>query len=771
MLEFAPMLLTAHSNGDVRGSQLARDTINSAATHAVLAEPSEVVTPSDILFEHCRFLPADLLNFILTEEKIRPDGKEVHKVIGDSAAITTLLKRGPSAIRAVRFSSSCVLIIVADSQIRAEPGSAAAKEDLEEICGVVVPSYHSAEPVFGELPQERAIGMTEWRVNDQVTLVCLAEQRGGTVQLFRDVNHLPRNHDVLREGGGDLLAVTAVDIREPVNTAAFDAWLSCCLHGSPTCLVFFFDDQVCKGVEFVYATALPTDLPILVAKYQMSQPRIGADTKDKGEHIGGCGVDSSAKETPLAKCFEPDEWRERAQEFVQAVSRQEGEPGCAWKALLFYRAAVRLAQGNKRMHPDAAREVPQGVRWTALSMGSPFRVRHYMAKAMKAAPEHFHLLRASALEFTADSYLALPGEAVAEKEESLLEVIRCLSESLAILLPDDDEPRLRQRLISKSVNARVMLAKSYQRASPPRLGEAIKQIDAALAIETNTLLCASFSHLKAVLLGEFVLQYQDPGCDRDYMLAQASLAELDTPAPKLDPERWLYTSVTLCLKAVRLAESHPLAQSVIAEAKATVSLSYMALGKLYASSGRYTKCHILARQGIELFSATGDWEQALKLQMWQGNVRLGWIHSEVEDASFLSASTHNIAEQTVERVKKAMSPVEDGPTLDTTRAFLCKLLLSLGVSMLPNDRRVFCSLSQPSDVLSAAKELVSKDEDFDVPPEFTEKVTEALHVIEKLRRRGHRLENVANLILEATKKFTATADKMTYMTKENPSTK
>lgn len=728
--------------------QLAYDVINSAAKQAVVAEPSPLVNLCDILFEHCRF-PEDVLQLLLS------DGKG-QKVVGHAHAITALLKCGPSAVRAVRFSSSCVLI-VADAEfphtLEIDPVIG-----LEEICGVVVPSYLAAEPVCGELPQERAIGVTEWRVSEDVTLVCLAEELGGTVQLFRNIEHLPANHDTLRNGGAQLLAVAAVDIRQPINTAAFEAWLACCLHGSPTCLVFFFDGDVCKGMEFVYATALPVDLPFLAEKYAMAQGRLD----DIAPH-------PSAPSKPVSKCFEPAEWRERAHQLVLDVATYDASDtaadtdrgGCAWKALLYYRAAVRLAQGNKRVNLDAG-EVPQGVRWTALSMGAPLRVRQYMSKALNAAPENFTLLRASALEFHADSYLALPGTTIDEKEASLCEVLRSLGNALELLSDDDESRNMSKRLVSKSINAQIMLAKLYQHAPTPRFGDALARVDQALSMETNVLLCASFSHLKAMLLREFVCQVQNASdADMPFLLDQARIGRVDEYEPKLDPERWLSTSVTLCLKAVRLAESHPLAQTVISNAKSTLALSYMGLGHVYARTMRYTKCQILAKQGIELFSATGDWEQVLKLQVWQGKVRLGWILCDggEEDAiCYLPPSSHTMAEQVVERVKKAMHPVDEASaTIEVARVFLAKVILSLIVSLLQEGARLLCSLSRPSECTLAVAELACQKEDFELPVGFSEKVMEALRNVEKLPSH-HRLANVANMLLACALFPAATRD-------------
>ena len=89
-------------------------------------------------------------------------------------------------------------------------------------------------------------------------------------------------------------------------------------------------------------------------------------------------------------------------------------------------------------------------------------------------------------------------------------------------------------------------------------------------------------------------------------------------------ERWLQSTVSLCLRAMHQLAAVPvdLAQELRLQARGLLARAYGKLGSLYASTGRLTKAMTHARQGVELFNATRDACEAAKLQLWLCRLQL-----------------------------------------------------------------------------------------------------------------------------------------------------
>ncbi|CAE7425164.1 EDRF1 [Symbiodinium necroappetens] len=406
------------------------------------------------------------------------------------------------------------------------------------------------------------------------------------------------------------------------------------------------------------------------------------------------------------------------------------------KALLSYHAAVRLAQSP--MTADTARlrtelkHVPSGARWTAKSCCHPIRVRQMMLRSVRALrsatlcaedgsappplPCRFQLLLASAFEFLADTFLAEDEYGDVDLDLSrTLSALRHLQRSrqhvteyCGSVLPNLESRfgrsvrQLEERIHAKAINAHLCLARLRQRHSfgLGMLGSAMKELDAAedLVVKPRagqsqragpyeSSLLGSICKWKADLLHELatlVLPGIAPGQEldpeiRSYLEAQVKSMNESMQPPATQCERWLQSTVSLCLRSLHQLAVVPneVASELQLQVRALLGRAYSKLGRLYASTGRFTKAMTHAKQGIELFNATKDKLEAAKLQIWLCRLQLRMAvpqaasYTRSTDCHFLdkdpgllsglsaAAPTEEIAlQQVVQQLQKALSALD-----------------------------------------------------------------------------------------------------------------
>lgn len=351
------------------------------------------------------------------------------------------------------------------------------------------------------------------------------------------------------------------------------------------------------------------------------------------------------------------------------------------QALLMYNAAVRLAQ----VHPESRKStemkhVPAGARWTAKSCRHPLRVRQMMLRSVRALrsavqlkdsparlPRRFQLLLASAYEFLADSFFAeeVHGDAVLDisrhrsaqghlhkSKKHLAEYANSRPTRACESTFARSVRELEERINAKLVNAHLCLARLYQMepwkdTAWRNLGLAMKELDAAedLVAKPNRVtqpsraagayecsLLASISKWKADHLHELaalLLPSVAPGSELakglyDYVEAQQKELDETLQVMPTQCERWLQSTVSLCLRALHQLAAVPteVTAELQVQARFLLARSYSKLGHLYASTGRFTKAMTHAKQGIELFNAIKDKLEAAKLQLWLCRLQL-----------------------------------------------------------------------------------------------------------------------------------------------------
>lgn len=149
--------------------------------------------------------------------------------------------------------------------------------------------------------------------------------------------------------------------------------------------------------------------------------------------------------------------------------------------------------------------------------------------------------------------------------------------------------------------------------------------------------------------------------------------------PATQCERWLQSTVSLCLRSLHQLAVVPneVASELQLQVRALLGRAYSKLGRLYASTGRFTKAMTHAKQGIELFNATKDKLEAAKLQIWLCRLQLRMAvpqaasYTRSTDCHFLdkdpgllsglsaAAPTEEIAlQQVVQQLQKALSALD-----------------------------------------------------------------------------------------------------------------
>ncbi|CAK9027214.1 unnamed protein product [Durusdinium trenchii] len=398
-------------------------------------------------------------------------------------------------------------------------------------------------------------------------------------------------------------------------------------------------------------------------------------SEDENEAPAHCGLRTLP--SPETQCFQP-----KPQE---SNSEPGGAPrmraALVTQGLLMYHAAVRLAQ----VYPEQSKSmdlkrVPVGARWTAKSCCHPLRVRQMMLRSVRALwsashlkdlpvplPRRFQLLLSSAHEFLADSFFAeeVHGDSkldIARNRAALSHLQKSKKELAEYARSGPSSPEskfarsieaLEERINAKAVNAHMCLARLYQlqpwqdQSTWRNLGLAMKELDAAeeLVAKPNRVtqvqraagpyecsLLASISKWKADHLHELatlVLPSVAPGLEleedvRDYLEAQQRESDESLQALPTQCERWLQSTVSLCLRALHQLAAVPneVASELQVQARFLLARAYSKLGHLYASTGRFTKAMTHAKQGIELFNATKDKLEAARLQLWLCRLQL-----------------------------------------------------------------------------------------------------------------------------------------------------
>ncbi|CAE7393264.1 UBE3A [Symbiodinium natans] len=411
------------------------------------------------------------------------------------------------------------------------------------------------------------------------------------------------------------------------------------------------------------------------------------------------------------------------------------------KALLSYHAAVRLAQSP--MTSEAARSrtelkhVPSGARWTAKSCCHPLRVRQMMLRSVRALrsaarcaedgsdppplPCRFQLLMASAFEFLADTFLAEDEHGDVDLDLSrMLSALRHLQRSrqhaaeyASSVLTSNLESssrfarsvrQLEERIHAKAINAHLCLARLRQSLSCGgdlrMIGPAMKELDAAEELVTKpragqpqrsgayeSSLLSSICKWKADLLHELatlLLPSVAPGQEldpdtRSYIEAQVAGMNDSMQPPAMQCERWLQSTVSLCLRSLHQLAAVPseVAAELQLQVRALLARAYSKLGRLYASTGRFTKAMTHAKQGIELFNATKDKVEAAKLQIWLCRLQLRMAVPQAAsttrstDCHFLdkdpgllgglsaaASSEESALQQVVQQLQKALSALD-----------------------------------------------------------------------------------------------------------------
>lgn len=395
---------------------------------------------------------------------------------------------------------------------------------------------------------------------------------------------------------------------------------------------------------------------------------------------------------------------------------------------------------TKRGDGIELKDVPSGSRWTAKSCRNPLRVRKMLLRAVRAlrcasygqprspkgplSHQRYHLLLASASEFLADTFLA--EETYGDDHLDLSRYLtalhhlqrssRHIAEYAGSLTASSSEnsnfvrslKQLEQRVSAKAVNARLCMARLRQKlpwrqcsdAGFGCLGQALKELDAAEALVTlaprlgpqrsigayESSLLASNSKWKADLLHELAglaLPFAAPGAELDvsvieYLEAQQRETDDAVQPLPMQCERWLQSTVSLSLRGIHQLASVPseIGTELQMQAKALLAQAYGKLGRLYASTGRFTKAMTHAKQGIELFNATQDRLQAAKLQLWLCRLQLRMAVPQaapsgqsacagiLEDPALLSglsaagAAEDTACAQVVQLLQKALSALE-----------------------------------------------------------------------------------------------------------------
>ncbi|CAE8617969.1 unnamed protein product, partial [Polarella glacialis] len=191
----------------------------------------------------------------------------------------------------------------------------------------IYPRIETAEPVDVKAPKAATVptvACCEWRVREGITLLAvtpississgdcgLADLRRSSQLRLMDVPSSFRvKGNLLADciAGGDLVvahevaksrpslpefhrrvtedrtAVLVVPLSTPIESQMLvDAWLSCCLNGSPALLCFFVDSLgICKGCQFVPAADIP-DLEKIADAYRSSALRSLGNESAGGE--------------------------------------------------------------------------------------------------------------------------------------------------------------------------------------------------------------------------------------------------------------------------------------------------------------------------------------------------------------------------------------------------------------------------------------------------------------------------------------------------------